>query len=170
MAGPLESLIGSIVARHHAHARSELQRLAALAATVSAHDYELPGVRAVLACFAAFDSELRAHMTKEEAVVFPYIVALENHPRVGRHLVRSPFGVLERPLNALLGEQCETRSRLASMRRASNGYAPAPGASNSVEALYRGLEALEAALEEHGRVETEVLFPRAMELEHRACG
>jgi regulator of cell morphogenesis and NO signaling len=166
--GSLEALIESVVAQH-AHARSELQRLEALAASLSARDGELPGLTAVLECFAALDSELRAHMTKEEAVVFPYIVALEVHPRVGRNLVRSPFGVLERPLKAMLGEQSETRWQLSAIRTASNAYTPPPGAPNSVKAFYSGLEALEEALEEHGRLETEVLFPRAIELEQRAC-
>jgi regulator of cell morphogenesis and NO signaling len=165
--GSLEALIESIVAQH-AHVRSELQRLEALAATLSAHGRDVSGLKAVLGCFAALDSELRAHMTKEEAVVFPYIVALELHPRVGRTLVRSPFGVLERPLRAMLDEQGETRSQLTAIRRASHGYAAPPGAPNSVKDFYRSLEVLEEVLDEHGRLETEVLFPRAIDLEQRA--
>jgi iron-sulfur cluster repair protein YtfE (RIC family) len=56
------------------------------------------------------------------------------------------------------------------MRQASTGYVSPPGASDAVDAFYRGVQALEEALEEHGRVETEVLFPRAIELEQRARG
>jgi regulator of cell morphogenesis and NO signaling len=163
--GSLESLIGGTLARQHDWARSELRRLEAVAADVSAVDEGLPGVRAVLESFAALDTELRAHMTKEEAVVFPYIVALEAHLRIGRNLVRSPFGVLEQPLKAMFDEQCQTRSLLASMRRDSKGYVAPPGASNAVVTLYQGLAALEEGLEEHGRVETQVLFPSAIELE-----
>jgi regulator of cell morphogenesis and NO signaling len=164
----LASLVGGIIARQHAHARSELQRLEALAGAVDAHDVALPGVSEVLEGFAALASELRAHMTKEEAILFPYVVALETHMRLGRSPVRSPFGVLERPLKVMLAEQCQARMLLTAMRAASDGYTLPPGASGSVDSLYRGLEALEGTLDEHGRVEAEEIFPRAIALEQQA--
>jgi regulator of cell morphogenesis and NO signaling len=168
--GSLASLVGFIVDRHHARTRSELRRLAALGTIIEEIDAAFPGVKAVLDLFAALDSELRAHMTKEEMVVFPYIVSLEAHLLRDGSVVRSPFGVLERPLGTMLDEQCQTRSLLASMRSVSNGYAPPPEASMLLAQFYRDLVAFEQGLSEHGRLETEVLFPRALELEARTRG
>jgi regulator of cell morphogenesis and NO signaling len=167
---PLVSLIAGIVTHHHDHARSELDRLSALAGNVGASDTARAGVTDVIELFTTLDSELRAHMTKEEMVVFPYIASLEGALRVGRCLARSPFSALQQPLGVMLDEQDQTRLLLASIRLASGGYSPPPGASQAVHDLYAGLEALEESLEEHGRLETEFLFPRALELEHRVRG
>lgn len=168
--GALASLVTHIVDRHHARTRHELRRLAALAACITSADARLDGVLAMLDLFAALERELGAHMTKEEAVIFPYVVSLEAHLLIGRSLARSPFGVLEHPLRIMLEEQCQTRLLLASMRNASKGYRQPPGSSQSVAEFYRGLEALERDLAEHGQLETECLFPKALELERRAHG
>ncbi|HXX66323.1 MAG TPA: hemerythrin domain-containing protein [Polyangiaceae bacterium] len=168
--GPLASLIDRIVGHHHAHTRCELDRLAALAASVGAKDRSLPGVARAIDGFATLECELRAHMTKEEVVIFPYIASLEWALRTGRTPVRSPFSALERPLRTLLEEQGEDHVLLDSIRKASSGYAPPPGASSAIHAFYEGLAALEAVLDEHGRIETEALFPGALELEQSALG
>jgi regulator of cell morphogenesis and NO signaling len=166
----LSSLIGGIITHHHALARSELDRLSVLVERVDAADAALAGVTEVVQDFTMLDSELRAHMTKEEVVVFPYIASLEGAQRIGRSLARSPFSALQEPLDVMLDEQGQARSLLASMRRQTKGYTPPPNASEVLCALYEGLEALEAELEEHGRLETEVLLPRALELEQRMRG
>jgi regulator of cell morphogenesis and NO signaling len=166
--GSIASLVGYIVDHHHAHTRSELKRLAALATGLGEGDRALEGVRDVLDTLTALDPELRAHMTKEEAVVFPYIVSLEAHLSLGRVVVRSRFGVLGRPLNAMLDEQCQTQSRLAFMRSRSGDYTPPRAASAQVCEFYEGLDALESDLAEHSRLETDILFARALELEQRA--
>jgi regulator of cell morphogenesis and NO signaling len=163
----LVAFIDGIVTHHHAHARSELDRLSALAASLSAADYALAGVAMTVECFATLESELRAHMTKEEVVVFPYIAALEGALRFGRSLARSPFSVLQPALGVMLDEQDQTRSLLATMRRVTGDYTLPPSASPMVRAYYEGLDALEDALKEHGRLETEFLFPSALELERR---
>jgi regulator of cell morphogenesis and NO signaling len=168
--GSLAALIAEIVGRHHESTRSALLRLSAMTARVNAHDRAQAGVQTIVDEYQALDGELRAHMTKEEAIIFPYIVSLEMHLLFGRTPVRSPFGVLERPLRVMLDEQSETQSLLASMRQLTGGYVAPVGASPAVGALYAGLAALELLLGQHARLETEVLFPRALELEQRVRG
>lgn len=163
--GPLTALIGDIIARHHASARFELDRLTGLTASLGPPDTSLPGVARAIDSLAVLKDELRAHMTKEEVVIFPYIASLERALRVGRRPVRSPFSALERPLRAVLAEQGATESLLASIRQASSGYTAPAGASPALQGLYDALGALESALEEHGRIEMELLFPRALALE-----
>lgn len=166
--GPLASLIGDIVGHHHAYARVELDRLSGLAASLGPGDVSLPGVAQAIGSLAALKGELRAHMTKEEMVIFPYIASLEWALRVGRSPVRSPFSALERPLRAVLAEQGATESLLERIRQASSGYTVPEGASPALQSLYDALRSLEAALDRHGRIEMEVLFPRALELELQA--
>jgi regulator of cell morphogenesis and NO signaling len=163
----LASLMSGIVEEHHAHARSELDRLSALAANVGFSDAAVAEVPRVIEAFVALETELRAHMIKEEIVVFPYIASLERALRVGRSLARSPFSGLERPFKSMLNEQVEARLLLSRIRQACHDYCPPAGATHSLRALYEGLEAFERALEEHVRIETESLFPRALELELR---
>ncbi len=166
----LVALIEGIVTHHHAHARSELDRLSALAASLHDADCTLAGVTEVVECFATLERELRAHMTKEELVVFPYIAALEGALRFGRSLARSPFSALQQPLGVMLDEQDQARSLLGSMRCMTRDYTLPSSASPALRALYEGLEALEVALEEHGRLETDCLFPHALDLERRVRG
>ena len=56
---------------------------------------------------------------------------------------------------------------LRRMRAATRDYSPPPDACVSWRALYSGLAAFEGDLREHMHLESDLLFPRTLELERR---
>ena len=74
----LESLSSHIVAKHHAYVKRELPRLAQLAEkVVNRHGSTKPELLAIANTLMQLDEELTQHLAKEEAILFPYIAALE---------------------------------------------------------------------------------------------
>jgi regulator of cell morphogenesis and NO signaling len=155
------ALIDHILATHHRFTREELARLGELAATVRGlhqeRHAELILVERLLGKLAA---DLMPHMQKEEMILFPFIEALENgtQPPFGPPSVAMPITVMN-----VQHEQAE--GLLAELRCVTSGYNLPEDACISFRALYEGLQNFEADLEQHIHLETNVLFPKALEME-----
>jgi regulator of cell morphogenesis and NO signaling len=169
---PLQELVRFIVDHYHADLREELPRLGQMAAKVlNVHGGRHPEVIPALeATFRALREELEMHMMKEERVLFPYVVRLEEMAAAGRTLPTSPFGSIDAPIGAMEHEHDDAGRALARMRELTRGYRPPEGACNTFRGLYHGLEQLETALHEHIHLENNVLFPRAARLERELMG
>ena len=80
----MESLSSHIVAKHHAYVKRELPRLAQLAEkVVNRHGSTKPELPVIAATLMQLDEELTQHLAKEEAILFPYIAALEQSVSFG---------------------------------------------------------------------------------------
>lgn len=169
---PLTELVRFIVDHYHAGLREELPRLGQMAAKVlSVHGERHPGVVPALeATFRGLREELEMHMMKEERVLFPHIVRLEEISAAGQHLPASPFGSIDAPIGAMEHEHEDAGQALVRMRELTHGYMPPEGACNTFRGLYHGLEQLETALHEHIHLENNILFPRAARLERELMG
>ncbi|HKV11720.1 MAG TPA: iron-sulfur cluster repair di-iron protein [Thermoanaerobaculia bacterium] len=166
---PLAAIVEHILARYHAPLREELPRLAAMAAKVlSAHGERFPGmIPPVAARLSALKAELESHMVKEERVLFPFVVALEQAVTEGGPAPRPPFGSVEGPITVMEAEHEEAGRLLAEMRSLTRGYELPEGACNTFRALFYGLAQLEKEMHLHIHLENNVLFPRAAEMERR---
>jgi regulator of cell morphogenesis and NO signaling len=162
----LGAITGHIVERHHSFVRRETPRLQGLFEKVRNHHHENhPELRAIQQMFSAMTEELRAHMLKEEQILFPHMQRLEDAAREGRPSPRPPFGTVANPIARMMAEHDNAGELLKQMRSASHDYALPDGACPTYEALYRGLEEFERDLHLHVHLENNILFPRAVELE-----
>lgn len=161
----LVELVSHIVHTHHTFARTELASLFTLADRLTVeHGAQHPEIARIQELVCALADDLLPHMLKEERVLFPYLVALEQAKAGGPRVVPS-FGTVTRPIDAMhAGHEIQT-SILGELRRLTGGYKAPPDATNRHRALYDGLGALERDLLEHIRLENEVAFPRAEQLE-----
>lgn len=165
-ARPLAELVRHIVGVHHVFTREELVRAGALLAKVcTVHGEKHPELHRVRASFERLRDELRLHMMKEENVLFPYTLALEEAQSRGARAAAPPFRTVKNPVRMMDHEHESAGEELRAMRAASAGYAIPEGACGSYRALYASLEALESDLHMHIHLESNVLFPRAIELE-----
>ena len=74
----LADLIAHITGTHHVFVREECPRIQALAAkVVGVHGANHPELVQVQAIFTALAEELRVHLMKEEQVLFPYVLLME---------------------------------------------------------------------------------------------
>ena len=153
---PLSALIGHIVATYHEPLREELPRLDAMARKVaSVHGSKDPALVRIGDIVAELAPELLTHMTKEEAVLFPAIAAIEAGGRQPAFPVSAPIAVMEH-------EHDYAGALLAELRTLTNGYEPPAWGCATLRALFHGLSELESAMHVHVHLENNVLFPRAL--------
>ncbi|MCD6416658.1 MAG: SpoIIE family protein phosphatase [Planctomycetes bacterium] len=160
-AGPastLSGLVDYVEIRHHAFLRRELPRLNELMRGViktrGPGDGEF--LFALQDAFDSFKAQIDLHLLREENVLFPYLRQIDAYARglgpdpvVYRGSVNGPIGQME-------SEHEDAKRSLQEMRNLTSDYGLPADASESFRALYEGLEALEADLQEHMRLENNV--------------
>jgi regulator of cell morphogenesis and NO signaling len=163
---PLAGLISHITATHHKYTRDEIARLGPLFAKVcSVHGANHPELLQLRELFAGLAQELTAHLMKEEMVLFPYIVRMEEAVVEKAPILPPPFGTVQNPVAMMEHEHDSAGNALRAMRQVSNGFAAPPDACTSFRTLYNALAELEADLHQHIHLENNILFPRAIEME-----
>jgi regulator of cell morphogenesis and NO signaling len=163
---PLCELVAHIQQRFHEPLRAELPRLSLmLAKVVNRHGFRLSDTLLPLqATFDRLQDELLDHMAKEDAVLFPAIVALESQQGD-----RSAWSWLAQPIHVMEVEHEAAGAALATMRTLSNDHTPPDWACATFVGLYHGLAQLEREMHEHVHLENNVLFPRAARLVDELC-
>lgn len=162
----LADLIAHITATHHAFVREESPRMQALAAkVVGVHGKNHPELLQVQDIFSALAEELRVHLMKEEQMLFPYIVLMEESVLAGEPAPPAMFGTVANPVRIMTQEHDGAGSALRSLRSITANYALPKDACISYRTLYQALQDFEADLHQHIHLENNVLFPRAIAME-----
>ena len=165
----LDELVRHIVATHHQFVKQESPRLEQLAAKVaSVHGQNHPEVRGIQATFGRLAAELAGHLMKEEQILFPFIVQMEQAAAQGRPAPPSPFGTVQNPIRMMMMEHDGAGEALRELRAGSADYTPPADACVTFHTFYSALAAFEADLHQHIHLENNILFPRAMRLEAAA--
>ena len=163
---PMADLISHIKTTHHKYTREEMARLAPLFDKVcSVHGQNHPELQKVRASFRGLVQELTTHMMKEEMVLFPYIVRMEEAFIQKEPVLPSPFGSVQNPVSMMEHEHDSAGNALRAMREASRGYTVPPKACISYQTLYKALADFETDLHQHIHLENNILFPRAIAME-----
>ena len=157
----LEALTNHLVATHHAYLRSELPRLGRLMEKVlGVHGDKHPELARVAEIFEALHADLMPHLMKEEQILFPFIVRMEQGQLGG-----ACFGSVQSPIRVMEMEHEAVGSLLAELRQLTRAYTPPADGCASFQALYLGLEELERDLHLHITKENQILHPRATAME-----
>ena len=142
------ALIEHILERYHAMHRRELPVLVALAEKVEAVHGEDPNAPHGLAqALRAVVEDLEAHMRKEEIVLFPAM-------RSGR------TDAVAEPIAVMRNDHDEQERALARIAAITHGFRLPRDACRSWRQLYAGTRKLVEDLDEHVRLDNDVLFPR----------
>jgi len=145
----------------------ELPRLKALMLKVArVHGDRHPELVELQPVVVGLVEELEMHLTKEERILFPYILSLVGAAPNGDACFGSAMG----PIRVMDSEHEDAGQALATIRRLSSDLVPPADACGSYRALYTGLAELEQDLHQHIHLETNVLFPRVIELEAKRNG
>lgn len=129
-----------------------------------------PGLISLRRAFYRLRAEMEGHMSREENVLFPAIVDTESHAVAGLASPRSIFGSMQNPINMLEDDHDHEDRYLAVMRDAAHGYQLPEGADENLRTLFGALQALEAAMHAHTRIESSILFTRALQLSAEKSG
>lgn len=162
-------LVDHLEATHHEYLHAELPRLEALAAKVAGvHGDRHPELSEVLALTREIRADLEPHLRKEEMVLFPMIRQLSDSAASGEVAPSFHCGSLANPISVMLAEHDRTGELLERTRLVTNSYAVPADACGSYQALYDGLQRLEADTHLHVHKENNVLFPAVLAAERGA--
>lgn len=165
-AQPLADLIDHIVKKHHAYVQSEIPRLSALAEKVAGkHGPTHPETAKVNELFETLADELTMHLMKEEQILFPYIIRMEEAILEKAPVLPPPFGTVQNPVRMMVSEHDSAGTILRELRAVTADYKAPEDACTSYRTLYNGLLEFEADLHQHIHLENNVLFPRAVAME-----
>jgi len=159
-------LIGYILETHHVFTKTEMARLDALTTkVVSAHGENHSELLAVKTLVRQLCEDLTQHMFKEEQILFPFIVELEQSRLQDRRAPFAPFGTVNNPIRMMMIEHDTAGEILRELRKLTSDFTVPADGCFSYQTLYQALEAFEQDLHQHIHLENNILFPKAIGLE-----
>ena len=162
----VSQLITHILETHHVFTKSEMDRLGPLTnKVIDAHGANHPELIRVGELVQLLCNDLKPHMFKEEQVLFPYIVVMDQALLQGRPIPFPPFGTVKNPIRMMMMEHDTAGDLLRDLRIVTKDYKLPADACMSFQALYRALEDFEKDLHQHIHLENNLLFPKATEIE-----
>ena len=162
----LADLIDHIKTTHHVFVRDESSRIEALTAkVVGVHGNNHPELLQVQQVFSALAAELSVHLMKEEQVLFPYMVRMEESALAGEPVPPAMFGTVVNPVRMMMQEHDGAGDAARSLRAITRDYRVPEDACISYRTLYQALQGFEADLHQHIHLENNILFPRAVAME-----
>lgn len=163
------ALVDHINQTHHVFVRTELSRIRPLVEKVAAkHGPNHAGYRRLPQLVGALGEDLLHHLAKEEMILFPYIVALEQYLNGMQSAPHACFSTVASPVQAMVGEHEAAGALLAEIRKSTDDFVAPADACPTLVGLLHSLHAFEQDLHQHIHLENNLLFPRAIELEARA--
>jgi regulator of cell morphogenesis and NO signaling len=166
----LPALINQILKRHHVYIREEGPRLQKLFAKVATkHGEKHPEILRARELFEGLLAELHVHLMKEEQILFPYVLRMEESQLSGEPVPPSCFGTVQNPIAMMMSEHDGAGEALRQIRKATGNLEAPDDACISFQSLYRDLRAFEADLHQHIHLENNILFPRALAMERADC-
>jgi regulator of cell morphogenesis and NO signaling len=162
----LTRLIQHIVRSHHQTVRRELPRFAELSQRIALkHSEKAPHFATVATLIEQLREELLAHLEKEEQILFPYIVGLEEATADGSEAPRACFWSVTAPVSAMMREHDAAAEIMEQLSQLTNGFEPPEWACARNTAFHQSLAEFAKDLRQHVHLENDLLFPRAIALE-----
>ncbi len=153
---------------HHPRLRERLPALVAqVEQLVSEYGGDWPGLAELPAQLERLGTAVVWHMRKEEQLLYPYIRALTDACRTGATLPQGPFGSVRNPIRVMEGEHLEVDAGLRDVRATMARLAETHQSCAACRAVLEALNGFIEYLESHMRLEHEVVYPKAEEMERR---
>jgi regulator of cell morphogenesis and NO signaling len=163
---PLAQLIQRIVRVHHRRVRQDLAALAEMAARLEQeHSGRSPELAPLARLIGELHREMFDHIGREEQVLFPFIVRMEEEAALRYPSDHSCLRSLRTPIARMMQDHCSAEEVLEELRQRTNDFTPPQESCATKRAVFAGLRTFGSDLREHLRLEDEVLFPRALKLE-----
>jgi len=160
-----EELIDHVVEVHHNYLRNTLPLLSRyLDKLCSVHGEKHPELFEIRNEFSQASTELTQHMEKEERVLFPYLVAMQQAIKNNYPLSPPHFGSVDNPMKVMEEEHQNEGERLRRIRNLSSDFNPPTGACQTYRVTYAMLKEFESDLHTHIHLENNIIFPRGRDM------
>lgn len=113
-----------------------------------------------------FMKEIPPHMKQEEEIFFPYIKQIHHAHKHRESYARLLIRTLRKPIEeVMLKEHEATGSNLHRLRTITNNYTPPDKACIAHKVTFAKLKELDNDLVQHIHLESNILFPKAIQME-----
>lgn len=162
----MSQIIEVIVKKHHTFVRENSQEInTLLVKLVKVHGDTHPYLRQVKDMFLESTVELEHHMFKEENLLFPYIIELENALLSEKPITPPFFGTVLNPIERMREEHSIEGDRFEEISKITNNFTPPSDACNTFKLTYYKLNEFVNDLYHHIHLENNILFKQALESE-----
>lgn len=162
----MAEIIDHILTHHHRFNREKIEELNDLLGKLPpVYGFDHPQLMFLKNLFTEMGDELKAHMSKEEEVIFPYLIQRERAEAEHR-AIPNPFTdhpLFRQPIRILEWEHQMAGQEWKQVHLLTNEYTLPPSTGSNYRALYEGLKSLEEDLHRHVHLENNILFKRALE-------
>lgn len=138
-----------------------VNRLASLEGT------QFPELNKIKDVFSILVVELSKHLLKEETLLFPYITKLLASQASGSTITLDKEAPLDRMISLMEAEHAHAGADFIAIRELTADFTPPQSASEGMINLYKMLADFENDLHQHIYLEDDILYPKAIELEHK---
>jgi regulator of cell morphogenesis and NO signaling len=159
-------LIQHIVRVHHQRVRQDLPSLVRQARKLKeklgaqAGEFEV-----VEELVEELRQDMWAHIRKEEEVLFPFIVRMEEESTLAYPPEQACFRSVSHPVFMMVQEHEAANVIMEKIRRSTEYFTSPAWACPIHRALFDGLRGFDKDLQEHIHLENDVLFPRSIQME-----
>lgn len=161
----LPFLADYIVNTHHAYLKENDAQIAAYARKIAGvHGAHHPEVIEIAAIFDKIATDMTAHLTEEEEVLFPALKRADAARISGATPEAKDRETIRASLLKLHREHEEIGDAVHSIRHLSKDYAIPGDACNTFMVTYQKLKEFEDDLHKHVHLENNILFPKAANL------
>ncbi len=155
-----------IINTHHQYVRDNTAFILEIAQKVArVHGDRHPELIRVAELFSRVGNDLTLHMIKEEKILFPFIKQLAHIYKSGGTVPVADFGKVSVPIRVMESEHEQVGGDFEIIREITNNYQLPVDACSSYTILFKKLEEYENDLHRHVHLESNILFPKAIQLE-----
>lgn len=163
---PIDLLADYIEKTHHRYTQKAIPEIVKkLEKLTNVHGEAHPELFSVLSIFKLSAIDLTNHMKREEMVLFPYIKKLVNEGKPASDEIPH-FGIIDNPIKHMMSEHDTEGERFREIAQLTNNFALPPDGCNTYKLTMDMLKELDADLHLHIHLENNILFPKAVKLEH----
>ena len=164
---PIDLLADYIEKRHHRYVENKILEIKPyLEKICQVHCDRHPELFEIKDEFNIASGELAAHMKKEEFILFPFVRKMVKSKQEGTKLSAPFFGSVENPVHLMMDEHSIEGDRFSKIEELSNHYTPPADSCNTYKVTFALLKEFEDDLHLHIHLENNILFLKAIAMEH----
>lgn len=162
---PIEVLVEYLKKKHHYFLRHELPFLSSMIAGIRPEKKYEALLADMRLMFPLFVDDFIHHIHEEENTLFRRIHLLHQIERGEYNMVDAIALLDSTPIRELAAEHDAHDDEMEGIRRLTSNYQLSPPITVTMKVLYHELQSFEKELIIHAKIENDLLFPKAIELE-----
>lgn len=155
-----------ILNNHHVYVKNAIPRINALLEKITEkHSGNHPELIEVKKLYKLLSEDMLSHLAKEEEILFPIIKNLDAVNNGNGAYTQHGCGSIKNPIRVMDSEHDNAGELAYKIRSLTNNYTTPEDGCTSYDVALKELKQFEEDLHKHVHLETNILFPKSIEVE-----